>query len=146
MNILALDIATHTGWCTKTSHGTWKLSALRDESKGMKLIRFKKHLKEICALEEIHMIIFEMSSGQHRGALGVQNELIGIMKLFCEENGIMYASFPSSTIKKHATGKGNANKEMMIKAAQEKLGYDGNDDDEADAMWIYDLSKSHYGA
>ena len=45
---------------------------------------------------------------------------------------------PVGTIKKHATGKGNASKEMMIEAARKKLGYKDDDDNEADALWILD--------
>jgi len=32
----------------------------------------------------------------------------------------------------------------MIKAAKDKLGYTGSDDNEADALWILELAKSEY--
>ena len=48
-------------------------------------------------------------------------------------------AFSATEIKKHATGKGNASKPMMIEAARNKLGYTGADDNEADALWILDL-------
>ena len=47
MNILALDPATKCGWAiSPTIGGTWDLSTRRDESKGMKLIRFRNKLTE----------------------------------------------------------------------------------------------------
>lgn len=144
LNILALDVATRTGWCTKTASGVWNLNILRDESKGSRLVRFVSKLREIVKLENIDLIVFERSQGFHQNAVIVQSELHGCLKLFCEENGIDYRAFSPAEIKKHATGKGNANKEMMILAAKEKYGYSGTDDNEADAICIYHLAKSMY--
>lgn len=144
MNILSLDVATHCGWCTETASGVWDFSIKRDESSGMRLIRFKSKLKEIVELEKINLITFERTSGFHKSALIVQSELHGVLKIFCEENNIEYRAFSAGEIKKHATGKGNANKDAMIYAAKTKLNYTGNDDNEADAMWIYNLTKTFY--
>ena len=43
---------------------------------------------------------------------------------------------PPATLKKYATGKGNANKTAMIVTARERLGYLGMNDNEADALWL----------
>ncbi len=144
MKILALDVATHCGWCTETTSGVWDFSIKRDESSGMRLIRFKSKLKEITELEKISLITFERSAGHHKNALIVQAELHGILKLFAEENNIDYRAFSAKEIKQFATGKGNAGKPAMIQAAKDKYGYTGNDDNEADAICIYQLSKSFY--
>ena len=134
--LLALDIATNTGFCTATASGTWNLAPKRDESAGMRCIRFKGKLKEICEIEGIKLVVFEMAAGFHKNALIVEAELIGVLKLFCEENGIQYKSYPPASIKKDATGKGNAKKDQMIEAAQKyKPGVTSND--EADAIHIY---------
>ena len=37
---------------------------------------------------------------------------------WCEHHNIPYAGVPVGTIKKHATGKGNASKDLMIGAAK----------------------------
>lgn len=140
MKILALDVATHCGWCTETAHGVWDFSIKRDESSGMRLLRFKSKLKEVVELEKINLITFERTSGFHKAALIVQAELHGVLKIFCEELKIDYRAFSAKEIKQYATGKGNAGKPAMIKAAQEKLGYLGNDDNTADALWIYHLT------
>jgi Holliday junction resolvasome RuvABC endonuclease subunit len=145
LRILALDIATHTGWCSKTAHGVWDLSIKRDESSGMRLIRFKHKLKEIFKLEEINLVAFERTSGQHKNALIVQAELHGVLKSLCEELNIDYRAFSASEIKKFATGKGNAKKGAMVEAAQTKLGLIGDDDNEADAMWIHAIMKDSLG-
>lgn len=144
MNILALDVATHTGWCTRTTSGVWDLSPKRDQSMSMRLIKLKAFLREIVAMESIDMIAFERGQGQHQSAVIIQAELHGVLKLFCEENNIAYKAYSPSEIKKHATGKGVANKDAMVKAAQEKYGYAGKDDNEADAIHIYKLAESEF--
>ena len=141
LNILALDVATHCGFATETASGCWDLSIKRDESSGMRLIRFKSKLKEICPLENINLIVFERAAGFHKAALIVEAELLGILKLFCEENNLDYRAYSASEIKKFATGKGNAPKSLMVKVAQEKWGMTGDDDNQADALAIYHLAK-----
>ena len=54
---------------------------------------------------------------------------------WAETRGVPYQGVPVGTIKKHATGKGNASKAMMIEAAQAR-GYRPVDDNEADAIAI----------
>lgn len=143
--ILALDVATNCGWATVTASGVWNLQPRRDESAGMRLIRFKSKLREVCEVENINLVCFERTAGKHKASLIVQSELHGVLKVFCEEEGIEYRAYSASEIKKHATGKGNANKLAMVNAAISKLGYKGNDDNEADALWILNLTKFELG-
>ena len=54
MKVLALDIASTTGWCLdKGIYGTWNFKTRKDESMGMKLIRFRAKLQEIHDLENL---------------------------------------------------------------------------------------------
>ena len=52
-----------------------------------------------------------------------------------ELRGIPYEGVPVGTIKRHATGKGNAPKQAMIDAVRAK-GFSPEDDNEADAIAI----------
>ena len=54
---------------------------------------------------------------------------------WAELRGIPYQGVPVGTIKKHATGKGNADKQAMIAAARAR-GFSPADDNEADAIAI----------
>lgn len=144
MKILSLDVATHCGWCTETTSGVWDFSIKKDESSGMRLIRFKSKLREVVEIERIDLITFEAAAIYSKFPNFVQSEMHGVLKVFCEENKIEHRSFAVTEVKKHATGKGNAGKQLMVVAAQQKLGYTGHDDNQADAMWIYDLTKSLY--
>jgi Holliday junction resolvasome RuvABC endonuclease subunit len=138
--ILALDVATHCGWKTTTASGVWNLTPKRDESSGMRLIRFKSKLAEICQLEKINLVVFERSAGFHMNAVIVQSELHGVLKLYLEESRIEYKAYSATEIKKFATGKGNANKDKMVEAARTQFGYTGFDDNEADAICMYHLA------
>lgn len=140
-NVLALDVATNTGFCCASGSGVWDLRPKRDESAGMRLIRFKAKLMDILKAEQINLIVFERSAGFHQNAVIVQSELHGVLKLFCEENSIEYKAYSASEIKRFATGKGNSDKKAMIKAAQEKYRYSGDNDNEADALHLYFLAK-----
>jgi len=140
MNILALDIATKTGWANNTASGVWDLSIKRDESSGMRLIRFKAKLNEIIRIDRPDVVVYERVSGHYKNALIVASELVGVMKILMDENGIDYRAYSASEIKKHATGKGNAKKTDMIQACIDKLCYTPIDDNEADAKWIHHLA------
>ena len=54
---------------------------------------------------------------------------------WAEMRGVPYQGVPVGTIKKHAAGNGNANKAVMVAAAQAR-GYSPADDNEADAIAI----------
>ncbi len=73
---------------------------------------------------------------------------------WAEEAGVPCTSFPIGTIKRRATGKGNASKEMMIGAANETFGLDleaegyetTGADNVADAAFVCLLALEHYGS
>lgn len=137
LNILAIDQASNCGWCTKNAYGVWDFNTRKDESSGMKMIRFRAKLKEICELEDINLIVYERVAGQHSNSIIHAAKMVGMIETFCEENEIAYKAVSASEVKKFATGKGNANKEKMIESARLKYGYEGNNDNEADAIHIY---------
>ena len=137
-NILALDIATKTGWKTKTASGVWDLKCNIGESESMRVVRFRAKVKELIELEDIDLVAYERAGGMFKGAIIVESEMIGVLKLLCNEKNVDMACYSATEIKKFATGKGNVKKEAMIEAAKE-LGYNPKDDNEADAIHIYRL-------
>lgn len=146
MNVLSLDIASTTGWALDTQvYGTWDLKTLKDESMGMKLIRFRSKLRIICESHDIEIMVYERPAGKHANSIIHQSKLIAVMEEFCEEKNIEYRAYSAKEIKKFATGNGNASKGDMIKAAKTKYGYDGNDDNEADAIHQRELFRSEMG-
>lgn len=141
MKILALDIATVCGFRTETTSGVWNFNKVkRGDSYGMRLIRFKSSVREILDLEEIDIVVYERPAGMFKSSIIVASEMIGVLIALCEEKGIQYTAYSATEIKKFATGKGNAKKEDMIKAAI-ALGFNPADDNEADAIHLYNLAK-----
>lgn len=144
MKILAIDPGARCGWAHSSgASGVWDLSIRRDESGGMRLIRLRGKLAEIQAFVGLDVIVFE--AARHaapgmQGALVVQAELQGQIKAWCEEARVDYRGYSPAEIKRHATGKGNANKAKVLSAAQEH--WPGiMDHNEADARWLLDLAQ-----
>ena len=142
IKILAIDPASLLGWAIdRRKYGVWDLRTRRDESMGMKLIRMEAKLQEVYNMEHFNVLVYERPAGMHKNPIIHQSKLIGLMEQWCEKNKVQYRSYSASEIKKFATGKGNAGKPAVIKAAQDKLGYIGEDDNEADALWLLELGK-----
>ena len=141
--ILALDLGTRAGWAIggssqPTSSGYEDFKNSRFQGGGMRYLRFRQWLEEIYMLHSIDAVYFE-EVRRHRGvdAAHVYGGLLAQLTAWCEENTIPYQGIPVGTIKKHATGKGNASKEFMILAAN-NAGLNSKDDNEVDAWWLLD--------
>lgn len=63
-------------------------------------------------------------------------ELGGIIRLALFRIGVRVLVIGPGTLKKYATGVGNAGKYEVLLSAHKRLGYEGADDNEADALWL----------
>ena len=148
--ILALDPATSCGWAHSCGHsGVWDLSIRKDESSGMRLIRFEGKLREIYESVGMDMIAFEaptVARGERANfdAMKLQTKLQAIIERLCElTDGLECQGVNLRTIKSHA---GERNKEGMLRSAQAKwLDRKVQDDNEADALWLLDLTMKNLG-
>lgn len=149
--VLALDLGTTTGWALRSrdgqiAHGFVNFKPQRFEGGGMRYLRFKRWLSEITgAVGEIHSVYFE-EVRRHSGvdAAHVYGGLMATLTTWCEHHNVPYQGIPVGTIKKHATGKGNAGKAEVIAAMRAK-GHPVTDDNEADALallgWAIDTQE-----
>ena len=149
--ILALDLGTQTGWSlmgrdASIISGAESFKPQRFEGGGMRYLRFKRWLTEIkqCA-DGIDQVVFE-EVRRHVGvdAAHAYGGFMGQLTAWCEHHQIPYQGVPVGTIKKHATGKGNAGKAEMIAAAKVR-GFNPIDDNEADALALLDWALSQGG-
>lgn len=149
--LLALDLGQHTGWAVRTKDGeivsgTNHFVPGRFEGGGMIWIRFRSWLEEMVRSAECEAIVFE-EVRRHRGvaAAHVYGGFLSHLTAFAEgqKPPIPYQGVPVGTIKRHATGKGNANKEDMI-AAMVARGYHPGDDNEADALALLHWAIENY--
>ena len=101
----------------------------------MRFLRFKRWLNELLsASHSINAVYFE-EVRRHAGvdAAHAYGGFMSHLTAWCEHQNIPYQGVPVGTIKKHATGKGNADKDELIAAARSR-GHDPKDDNEADAL------------
>ena len=143
--ILALDLGTTTGWamlCDGTiTSGSESFKPRRFEGGGMRFLKFKRWLADTKACTDgIDAVYFE-EVRRHAGvdAAHAYGGFMAHLTAWCEHHQIPYQGVPVGTIKKHATGKGNANKDAMIAAAM-ALGFGPQDDNEADALALLDFA------
>ncbi len=142
MSILALDLGTRTGWALLTrdrtiTSGVIEFKQDRWQGGGMRFLRFRAWLDEVHRLSGgFEQLIYEQVR-RHAGmdASHLYGGWLAILEVWCEQNSISYQGVPIGTIKRHATGKGNAPKEAMIAAARAR-GFSPADDNEADAIAI----------
>jgi hypothetical protein len=140
--MLALDLGTTTGWALHgidglITSGTVSFRPGRFDGGGMRYLRFTNWLGELDRLSGPIAAIWFEEVRAHRGvdASHVYGGLMATLTSWAELRGVPYEGVPVGTIKRHATGKGNANKAAMIAAARAR-GFSPADDNEADAIAI----------
>jgi len=138
--VLALDLGTTTGWALRRqdggiTSGTITFRPSRFEGGGMRYLRFRGWLGELAALAGgLTRIAFEeVRSHAGTDAAHLYGGFLAHLSAWCEERGVAYEGVPVGTIKRFATGRGNADKAAMI-AAMRARGFAPADDNEADAI------------
>lgn len=159
--ILAIDLGTFTGWALRdrfgvVTSGRQSFDLGRWESHGMRLLRFRKWVREmldehLMAGDPVEaMVVFERpiiaGRGKKQKLSGneVGKMLAGTLLPELEERGLHNAAPTPAQVKKVACGKGNANKQNLADAAEAAWEHyeipDDFDpkkgDDEADALCI----------
>ncbi len=178
MRIIAIDPGTQCGYAWTDDgkvhveqSGVWDLKPRRHEGGGMRYLRVKRSLEELIRgvipphwqhdpdkwekCNDYSCAVFYEEVRRHRGvdAAHIYGGIIATIAAVCEEHEIPYQGIPVGTIKKRATGKGNANKEAMVNAAirefwvDESRGLGGSmTNDRADALWILQCGIDELGA
>ncbi len=101
----------------------------------MVFLRFRAWLQEVDETAGGVGAVYFEEVVAHRGvaAAHAYGGFLAHLTAWAEANRIPYAGVPVATIKRHVTGKGNADKAAVI-AAVRALGFDPADDNEADAL------------
>jgi crossover junction endodeoxyribonuclease RuvC len=149
MKILGLDLSlTRSGWASgRDAYGL--LIPPKTHADGIPRIDWvMRQVIDTLAIGVDLVVIEGYSFGQARGTSHshAQGELGGLVRWALFRKGISYVEIPPATLKKFATGKGNANKELMLAEAVRRLDYRGrSDNNEADALWLWMLGAEAYG-
>lgn len=148
MNVLALDLATKTGWALgaerMTESGVQVFDVKRGESPGMRYVRFRRWLDEIATAADL--IVYEQTvSSPGRIAVEIADGLATRVQEYCalqklSGRSVEHQPVYPATIKKFVTGKGNAKKPAVIEAVIRRgwfpAGRDA-DDNEIDAIALF---------
>lgn len=142
---LGIDPGTKCGWAVldaagdRIASGVLDLRSRRHEGGGMRFVRARRKLAEVIEAYPPSAVIYE-EIRRHAGttAAHVYGGIVAVLSALCEELSLPYQGIPVGTVKKYATGKGNASKDMMMQAARSKWPEvpAKMDDNEADALWI----------
>jgi hypothetical protein len=140
--ILALDLATNTGWALRLTDGpitsgTVSFRPSRYDGGGIRYLRFRSWLEGIAADTGGIGVVHHEEVRRHvsTDAAHVHGGLLATLTSWCEQHAVPYQGVPVGTIKRHITGKGNADKRAVIAAVRER-GFNPADDNEADAIAI----------
>ena len=152
LKILALDLSlTATGvarTCGLVLHQTacgspYHVDTWRPKTRGAtRLIDLRD--RTIATARGADIVIIE-DGIVRSSAAKVLGELHGVIKVALHESGHHAVFAPPASVKKYATGRGNADKFAMLAAAKDRLGYAGESPDEADALWMLAMAADHHG-
>jgi crossover junction endodeoxyribonuclease RuvC len=143
--ILGIDLGTHCGYGvmsytrdigTIMVTGVWDCSIkVGHDSPSLRFAKFEAHLRDMLALG-VERVFYELVRA-HKGpqAGHVYGGFLSALQRVCDEMGVPFQGLEVGEVKKAATGKGNASKDMMIEAARTR-GHKPKDDNEADAIAI----------
>ncbi|KAB2384732.1 RuvC family protein [Actinomadura montaniterrae] len=81
----------------------------------------------------------------HAHSAGITGMVHGAVRCVLMELGVPYALVPPATLKKYATGKGNATKPDMRMALYRRAGIDVRDDNQCDAWWLQAAGLDYLG-
>lgn len=145
-NILALDIATVTGWAwsdgTTIEHGLWDLRRAHVGHEGEVYANFENRLYDFLDRRPVDKIWFEelLFADKSLASVKLRTALRAYVVGTAAKNQIAFDSVAITTLKHFATGNGHAGKPEMVHACRCKLGFDVSDHNEVDALWVL-----HYG-
>lgn len=147
MRILALDLATKTGWATNypiEESGVDTFDVRRGESPGTRYLRFVAWLREKIKIIGPELIVFEKAHHRGGAATEIAAGFATHLQSTCAELGVEHLSVHTGTLKKFATGSGNANKYIMMKRYRAVFGRHPIDDNEADARFLLKYGESEF--
>lgn len=137
--VLALDIATHTGYFSVHEAGTWNFTESRRRNGNKMHGAFRTVLVSFIRAHGIRRVVTEdVSVNRYFYDMRRLSELRGILIEVCDSLGLPEPEFVNpAALKKWATGNGHATKAQMVAACKERYGIIPVDDNAADACHLF---------
>lgn len=140
--ILAIDPGTRCGFAFRKPDGqllsgTWDLAPRRLDSPGVRWLKLRRALNELAGDDLVELLVFEEAYQKGNIAAHIYGGIVCTLQTWAEHRQVVYAGIHSGAVKRRATGKGNAKKPAMIRAAQKRWPEQRvKDDNHADALFI----------
>lgn len=141
-NVVGLDLSiTATGCCHPDGElETWKYAAKHGDRRlryiADEVSAFPLPLPDLFVIEDLPT---------HAHGAGITGMVHGAVRCELLRAGIPYALVTPATLKKYATGKGNADKTAMTLALYKRTGLELADDNQVDAWWLRAAGLQHLG-
>ncbi len=152
MIVLAIDPGTRCGWAVRdgaraAASGVWNLAPPRGASPGTRYLYLLARLREVrVAYPALRLVAYELA---HQRGGAATEYAIGVathLQSWCAEERLEHLAIHSATVKRLATGRGNAKKPEMLAAAQRRWpDQQVSDDNHADALWIAEAALQEVG-
>lgn len=143
VSILALDLGTKTGYALRRRDGTLRygtevFTPQASWTPGQKWQRYRAWLSKIIAEEAVNLIVFEDVKAHGKGAVLAAHAYGGfraMLEMVADGHRVRLVPVGVGVVKKHWTGKGNADKGAMVEQAKAR-GFRPETDNDADALAI----------
>jgi Holliday junction resolvasome RuvABC endonuclease subunit len=142
-NILALDLATVTGWAYVGIDGVMRGGSESFQprpswTKGQRALRFRQWLAETLTNYPAHVVVYEkVMRHTSTDAAHLYGLLEGLVHMAADTRNLKVLEVGVSTVKKEWTGNGAADKDMMVDECKRR-GFRPDDHNHADAIAILD--------
>lgn len=129
--VLGLDLSlTATGYAVNDA----VVGVVKVKSRGeQRLVEIRNAVVDLAVYSDV--VVLEGYAFARPNQAHQLGELGGVVRAALWERRIPFVEVPPSVLKKYATGKGNADKGAVLAAAIRRLGFEGDDDNAADA-WV----------
>lgn len=132
--VIGLDLSiTATG--VALSDGTTHTITAGKRGGDWRLVNIRKTILRHALNPSASLVVIEDLPTHAHGA-GITGMVHGVVREALLDNGIPYVLIPPATLKKYATGRGNATKADMRMALYQRAGIDLRDDNQVDAAWL----------
>lgn len=138
--ILALDLATESGWAVQRGDGVVVTGIAVFVSRlnpGWRWSRFYGWLNDLIEFEKPELVVYESPfvHMKHRSGLGLSYGFVALTELLASKHEVKCYGVAPRALKKWATGHGNADKLTMLRFAR-SMGWNLSNDNEIDARFL----------
>jgi crossover junction endodeoxyribonuclease RuvC len=145
MKILGLDLSiVNTGYSFGTKETTGSIQTKKIGLDNLlRIIHIRDFIRDLVIKEKPDVVVIEDFAFGARGMGLFQIAGLGwVVRTALKDLGTKFELIPPSVLKKFITGKGNADKELMLLKAYKKFGVEFEQNDECDAFCLVKYQES----